>query len=276
MFYTNLGEAYHGYEDYKGALKSYSKAYTIRRDIHSSPHALIASSLHNMARAEFYLENYDSARVHYAQALQMREALFEPSNPQAAETARTLDHLGSTYSKLGEPDNALEMYTRAKDLRINIFGPGSLEVAMSNNSIAWFHVQQSQYDRAVPMYHAAIELLNNLPADQAKPLWVARTQHSLGNALIHIKQYEEAVAILKESLELKLVLLGDNTNSVALTHRSLAEAHYHLEMYAIASEHAKISLRIRTELNDPNIESAEQLLAIIQSKVNETPTSTSP
>lgn len=276
LFYTNLGEAYHGYEDYKGALKSYSKAYSIRRKIHESPHVLIASALHNVARAEFYLENYDSARVHYAQTLRMREALFSPDNPQAAETARTLDHLGSTYSKLGEPDNALKMYNKAKEIRIRIFGPDSLEVAMSNNSIAWFHVQQNQYDRAVPMYHEALDLLNKLPEDKAKPLWIARTQHSLGNALIHTKQYEQAIEILESSLNLKKQLLGTNTNSVALTHRSLAEVYYHIEDYALATEHAKISLNIRQALDDPNVESAKQLLAIIQSKAMESASNADP
>lgn len=224
-----------------------------------------------MARAEFYLENYESARLHYTQALQMREALFESNNPQAADTAKTLDHLGSTYSKLGDQDKALGMYSRAKELRVKIFGPGSLEVAMTNNSIAWFHVQQNQYDRAVPIYVEALDLLNNLPENQAKPLWVARTQHSLGNAFIHTKQYNEAVAILKDSLELKIVLLGESANSVALTHRSLAEAHYHLGDYNTAADHAEQSLAIKQTIGDPNLEPAKQLLAIIMSKVESQP-----
>ena len=270
VFYTNLGEAYHGYEDYEGALKSYTKAYSIRTKIHETPHALIANALHNVARAEFYLENYDDARIHYEQTLAMREELFEPTNPQAAETARTLDHLGTTYAKLDQIDRALEMYNRAKALRVSIFGAGSLEVAMSNNSIAWFHVQQNQYDRAVPMYNEAITLLNNLPEDQAKPLWVARTQHSLGNTLIHLKQYDLAIEQLTNSLELKEVLLGPNATTVAQTLQSLAEAHYHSADYAQAMPFIQRAVEIRKLVDDPNTQATEKVLAIIQAKFDET------
>jgi eukaryotic-like serine/threonine-protein kinase len=269
LFYTNLGEAYFGYEDYASALSSYNKAYRIRVKEYDSPHPMIADALHKIANAEFYLDDYAQARVHYEQTLEMYLKLYQPTDPGSSETARTLDHLGSTLVKLGDNEGAIEMYTRAKDLRVQLFGAGSLEVAMSNNSIAWYYIQQNKYEAAEPIYREALELLRALPEDESKPVWMARAMHSLGNTLIHLKRYDEAETILVESLNLKEVLLSNNKPSVALTLQSLAEAYYHLGQYKKAEQYALRVVGIREEINDPKLASTKDMLRVIQSKIAE-------
>ncbi|CAN0598992.1 unnamed protein product, partial [Laminaria digitata] len=171
----------------------------------------------HVANAEFYLGNFEQAKVHYIDTLDMYETVFRPSDPESAETARTMDHLGSTYVKLGEFDQAVEMYNRARTLRVTLFGPGSLEVAMSDNSIAWFHVQQGEFDVAEPIYRRALTMLQGLDEDESKPLWVARAMHSLGNTLISLEKFDEARELLTGSLGLKTELLANNKPSVAST-----------------------------------------------------------
>jgi len=267
LFYTNLGQAYFGREDYQSAQILYEKAYKIYTQIFMSPHPMIANSLHKVANAEFYLSSLEQARTHYEQTLSMYEKLYQPGEPGSSETARTLDHLGSTCVKLGDVDTALIMYTRAKSLRIALFGAGSLEVAMSNNSIAWYHVQQERYEIAEPIYREALELLQALPEEDSKPLWTARAMHSLGNTLIHLERYEEAKSMLGGALDLKLALLSNNKPSVALTVQSLAEAHFNLKEYTQAEEFAMQAVQIREETNDPKLESSKILLSSIQSKL---------
>jgi eukaryotic-like serine/threonine-protein kinase len=269
LLFTNLGEAYHGYEDYTSAMDSFQRAYKIRNRSYSSPHPLIADSLHRVASAEFYLSNFAVARTHYEETLAMRQALFEPTDPEASEIARTLDHLGSTCAKLGDHESAIAMYNQARDIRVTLFGPKSLEVAMSNNSIAWLYVQQSQYETAEPIYREALSLLEGLPEDDSKPLWIARAKHSLGNTLIHLKNYEEASLLLREALDLKQALLGSDKPTVVLTLQSLAESLYHQRDYDQAEIYAQRVVEIREELGDPKLENAERLLAAIQQRANE-------
>lgn len=269
LFYSNLGQAYFGREDYKNAQTLYEKAYKINSQIFSSPHPKIADSLHKVANAEFYLSSWEQARTHYEQTLSMYEELYQPGDPGSSETARTLDHLGSTCVKLGDAETALAMYTRAKALRISLFGAGSLEVAMSNNSIAWYHVQQERYEIAEPIYREALDLLEALPEAESKPLWTARAMHSLGNTLIHLERYEEAKSMLGEALDLKLALLSNNKPSVALTLHSLAEAHFNIKEYAQAQDFALQAIQIHEETNDPKLESSKTLLDNIQSMIGD-------
>lgn len=266
LFYTNLGEAYFGYEDYGRALIQYEKAFKIRSQKLSPPHPQLAQALHHVANAEFYLGDYELARDHYLQTLDMYEAVYQRDAPESAETARTLDHLGSTYVKLGEFERAVEMYSRARDLRVAIFGAGSLEVAMSDNSIAWFHVQQGDNEIAEPIYRRALTTLQGLEENESRPLWVARAMHSLGNTLISLQNYDEARELLTSSLELKTELLSGNKPSVASTLQSLAEVCRLMDDYDRAEEYALQVVAIRKDIGDPRLEQSRADLEKIRSE----------
>ena len=274
VFYTNLGVAYLGYEDYTRALSSLDRAYSIRIKLYKPPHPLIADALHNVARAEFFLENYPQARNHYQQALKMREELFDLDDPEAAEIATTIHHLGSTNLRLGNYDDALNLYMRAKSIRTTLFGPESLKVAEVNNAIASLYMQQKQFKLAEPIFRELRSFLDSLPADNPKPVWEARTLHSLGGTLARLQKYDEAVTVLVEALELKQLLLGNDTDSVAETQQSLAGVYYHVGQLDKAVLHAREAVRIR-ELNDGDpryIESAKKDLQFIESKATEAAT----
>ncbi len=266
-FYTNLGEAYFGYEDYARALASYEQANEIFERIRRSPDPMIAQTLHGMANAQFYLGQFKQARAYYERTLRMDQRLYPRGSKGSAETARTMDHLASTCVKLGDREAALSMYTHARDLRIELFGPRSLEVAMSNNSIAWYHVQQGQYDVAEPIYRDALGLLESLPDEESKPLWMARAMHSLGNTLMHLKRYDEARDYLTRSLDLKQALLSNNKPTVASTLESLAAVCYDLGDYPNALQYAGQLVQIWEDTADPRLDSARDLLASIQSRI---------
>lgn len=274
IFYTNIGEAFLGYEIYDKALLNFNKTLAIRESLHSAPHPLIANAIHNKARALFFLQRYDEAKTQYEIALKMRESLFDLDDPGAADLATTVNHLGSTHLRLGEYDSAIDYYQRAKYIRTKLFGAESLEVARTNNSIAAFYTQTKQYQLAEQTYREQLELLRSLPEDDSKPLWEARTHNSLGRTLINLDQHDKAVDEYNQSLVLKQVLLGNDKASVAETHQSLAGAYYHLGDYQNALVHVLEAVRIRELLGeDPRyLQSAQADLKVIQSKVNENAT----
>lgn len=267
VFYTDLGEAFLGYEHNKEALSSFVKVLSIRERTNQAPHPLIASALHDVARAMFFLNDYPQAQVYYQRALEMREQLFDLDDPNAADLATTLDHLGSTNLRLGNLDASISLYQRAKNIRLTIFGADSLEVAQSNNSIASFYTRQKQHDLAEPIFRELLAFLKALPEDTPKPVWEARTLHSLGSNLTHLKQYDQAIPALVESLLLKQELLGNNTASVAQTQQALAEAYFHKQDFPNAIIHADEAVRIRNLIGDERfIQSATRVMNIIKAK----------
>jgi len=267
VFHTDLGEAFLGYEHNKEALSSFVRVLEIRERTLQAPHPLIADALHNIARSMFFLNDFPQAKVYYQRALEMREQLFDLDDPNAADTATTLNHLGSTNLRLGNLDEAFSLYQRSKNIRMTLFGPDSLEVAQSNNSIASFYTRQNQHELAEPIFRELLAFLKALPEDTPRPVWEARTLHSLGSTLLRLNEYEEAIVVLIESLELKQELLGNNTASVAQTQQTLAEGYFHNRDYPNAITHAREAVRIRELIGDERyIQSSTKVLNIIQTK----------
>jgi len=261
-FYGRLGAAYHGYEDYESALRAYEKQLETTEDISGEATPELAQAYQNAASARFFLADLEGARAYYERALAIRERVYSGRDPEMAKTARTLNHLGTTLARLGEHDDALDKLERARSIRIALFGPGSIEVAQTNNTIAWFHAQQGRHDLAVPIYEENIELLRNLPQDEAKPLWLARSYHALGNALRELGRYEESARWFSQAATLKEVLLKES-DSVANSLTLLARVELELGRTDAAREHALKAARIWRAENNPSVSEAEAVLEMI-------------
>jgi eukaryotic-like serine/threonine-protein kinase len=273
VFYTNIGEAYLGYEDFKRALSSFLKVHAIQTKLHKSPHPAIATSLHNIARAQYFMNDFEQAKENYEEALAMREDLFDIDDTEAVDIAITLDHLGSTSMRLGDYDAALPLYQRAKRIKLTLLGPDDIQVAQTNNSIASLYTQQRKYDLAEGIFRELIDILNNQPEDDPKPVWLAKTLDSLGGTLIQLGKHEEAIQKLDEALALKQLLLGKDTASVAETQQTLAEAYFHNNQATEGVPHAREAVRIRELLGDARLlEVASRVLQIIENKASETET----
>ena len=262
-FYGQLGESYKGYEDYRAALDAFETQLEITREIHDDDSPEVAQAYQNTASARFFVGDYGGARDDYTRALSIRERAFGPDDPESAKTARTLNHLGSTLARLGKTEAALEHYTRARDIRVRLFGEGSFEVAGTNNSIAVFHVQNGRHERAVPVFRENIEILRALPEEDAKPLFVARSLHSLGDTLRALGQHEEAAERLAEAASLKELLLNESS-SVALSLHLLADVLLELGRLDEAREHATRAAQIWRAEGDPDAAEAEALLERIE------------
>jgi tetratricopeptide (TPR) repeat protein len=84
---------------------------------------------------------------------------------------------------------------------------------------------------------------------------------------------DEAIERLTEALDLKQLLLGTDTASVAETQQTLAEAYFHNQQYLEAIPHAQEAVRIRELLGDERLLNvARRVLQIIESKASETET----
>jgi len=150
---------------------------------------------------------------------------------------------------------------------LTLFGADSLQVAQTNNSIASFYKKQNQHELAEPIFRELLAFLKALPENTPKPVWEARTLHSLGKTLIHLKEFDQAIAILNESLKLKQELLGNDTASVAQTQQTLAEAYFHNQDFPSAITHAREAVRVRTLIGDENLtQAAVRTLEFIQTK----------
>lgn len=272
VFYTNIGEAYLGYGDYERALSSFVKSYGLNAKLYSPPHPLLATGLHNIARAQFFLKDLEQSKGYYERALSMRESLFSLDDPEAFDISTTLHHLGSVFLRLKDYDSAIDYYSRSKSIRMSLFGKDSLEVAEVNNSIASFYKFTGQHELAEPIFRDLLPVLRSLPEDNPKPLWEARTLDNLGDTLLKLERYEDAAESYSDALQLKQILLEKNSSSEAQTRLSLAGVYYRMQQYELAIEQAEEALRIQQFIgNERAINATRHDLEVIRAGANPPP-----
>jgi len=280
VFYTNIGEAYLGYGDHERALSSFVKAYGLNTKLYSPPHPLLATGLHNIARAQFFMKDLEQSKEYYNKALSMRELLSSESlssidEPDEYDISETLHHLGSVYLRLQDYDKALDYYTRSKSIRLSHYGEGSLKVAEVDNSIASFYKFTGQYEIAEPIFRDLLPILRSLPEDNPKPLWEARTLDNLGDTLLKLERFEDAVESYSDSLRLKQILLEKNSSSEAQTRLSLAGVYYRMQQFDLAIEQAEEALRIQEFIgNERAITATRHDLEIIRAGATPPPSET--
>ncbi len=262
-FYTSLGSAYHGYEDYQRANDEYRAALQIADRIYDDNDPELAMAHHNIAKSYYFLREFEQARDHYYHALQIYENIRSPSAQIEADMATSLDHLGSVHRQLRDPERAFEYYSQAYEIRARI-APGTLQTAMSLNNMASYYSSKGDLPRAAELFTQAIDIVEQLPEDEEKPLFLARGLHSLGNTLARLGQNERAVPLLARSVELKRILLTDQKPSVAMTLHALAEAEFAIGNLDSAHAHAEEAIQIRRDTFNNRLPESETLLEEIR------------
>lgn len=263
MFYSSLGSAYHGYEDYQRANDEFRLALDIAQNIYDDNDPELAMAHHNIAKTYFFLRDLEQARDHYHHALRIFENVRNPSEEVEADMAFTLDHLGSVHRVLRDPERSFEYYSRAHEIRSRI-APESLQFAMSINNMASYYSSKGELDRAAELFAQAVDIVEQLPEDEEKPLFLARGLHSLGNTLSKLGQNEEAVPLLAQSVELKRILLTDQKPSVAMTLHALAEAEFAIGNLDQAQAHVEEAIQIRRDTFNNRLSESETLLREIR------------
>ncbi len=174
-----------------------------------------------------------------------------------------LNHLGSTYEALEEPEKAREVLERAHELSVELLGPEHPHTAFPLNNIGNVLVSAERYDEARDYYQRARAILEAANGSEhlyvSFPLmglgWVAKAQQRFGDAVV---LFERVVAIRDKS--------NASTESVELARFDVAEALWHLpgrRDEALVMVRASLT-RLETAEPGPDVEALrEELKAFI-------------
>ena len=66
--------------------------------------------------------------------------------------AKTSNNIGFIYDKKGEYEKALKYYNKNLKIITKIFGPESIEAALTLNNIGSVHDKKGEYDKALEKY----------------------------------------------------------------------------------------------------------------------------
>ena len=181
--------------------------------------------------------------------------------------------LSRLYLSLGRYDRAAPLAERSLALRRALPEVSPSVLADGYSIVGIVRWKQGDYDAAEARFQQALRLLRSAPGGGA-PLEVATVLDELSsvyNDRGRGSDYDDALALDIESLELRRQELGEDHLSVAMAHNGLAVAYYNLDRTEEGIEHAQRALEIRrAQLGDhPLVANTLNNLAVFVEEVGD-------
>jgi CHAT domain-containing protein/Tfp pilus assembly protein PilF len=213
---NNLGGLLQAMGEYGKALPYYERALAITdrlypADFYKDGHPFRAASLNNLAAILRDRKQFDKALEWQVKALAMYDRLYPRDRYKHghADLVACLITAGTLLEDLGRLPEALELYERAREMSERLYPAdrypdGNPTLAVCYNNVGGVQRKLRQLDKARASYEKVLAMNRRLyPADRYPEGHPALTLSlgNLGNELMDAGQYEEAVPLLKESLQ---------------------------------------------------------------------------
>jgi len=200
-----IGDVYRNLTDYDRALELVKQSLSIKQDLYGDGSLETASSYATLSRLNTALGNLDDAVETGRRSYEVTESQLGPVHDQ------TLDALGAYGFALQRNEEYAEAERALKgvlDGRRALHGENHTSVTTALNNLAVLFGEQGDYQTALS-YSEQVNHWNaiQLPADHP---WKAMDLHNYGWTLTLIGRYDEALANLRRSLEMREKTDPDN------------------------------------------------------------------
>ena len=153
-----------------------------------------ADLLSEVARVYNNMGLYTRAQPLAEQALELREGVFGPVSLEASES---LVQLGVLYSNLSDQGRAIEMLSRAIDIRTPLVDGPDPDLIEAKRTLGWQVRQAGEYSRAAALFESALEEQRQI---DESPAAVADLMFGLASSLHDDGLLDEADAVFNEIL----------------------------------------------------------------------------
>ncbi|RMG53269.1 MAG: hypothetical protein D6723_07390 [Acidobacteria bacterium] len=262
MTHRSIGIIYYSIGLFDAAEPHLRAALKLHRDIYGDEHPETAQSLFALgyflwlkgapAEAEGVLKKY-------------LEISRRSAGDQSREVADALLQLGLVMNQKGDLAAAESFYREALTRYRKLLGEEDKHVAYALNNLAVLKSYQGDLDAAEKLYRRVIAIQRKLPADRENQINLATNLQNLGATLKTKGRYAEAEPLLREALDLRRRLLGENHPWIATAQIHWGDLLYRRGRYAEAEREIRAALRLQREtLPEGHIDLARALVVLGQ------------
>ncbi len=195
--------------------------------------------LNNAAVNQMVMQDFDRARVTFAEALELYERRFGADHP---EYALTLENMGGIAFRLGQYDSCLANLERVKAIRSRKLGPDHPLVQRTMLNMATVASMSGNPERAIAIYDEIMPRMLEINGEMH--IDTAATSRNLGIALAKAGRYEEARASYDRSRRIYAELLGEGHETVARLDHDKARLLIAQERWSAAEPYARRALEV--------------------------------
>jgi tetratricopeptide (TPR) repeat protein len=163
------------------------------------------------------LQNYEEARSHYEQSLEMKRHVYGPE-AKNTDLASTLGNLGNLEMELENYDKACSYYEQSLEMQQHVYGPEAknTDLASTLHNLGSLERKLCNYDEARLYYEQSLEMKRHVYGPEAKNTGLAKTLGNLGNLEMELENYDKACSYYDQSLEMKQHAYGPQAKNKGL------------------------------------------------------------
>jgi len=240
-----LGTVYMGLGLYGQAQPLLAAATEKRRALPQDGRADLALSLTHVGDLLTLRAEYPGAEDSYKQAIAIQRAVPKSERDDAA-LAQSLYGRGAELIERGDYPAAERQLREALALQQRLFRGANEDTARTLQKLAWA-VDQRDLNEALPLAEQAVAMHRTLWGPQPYPDFAA-AMNDLGLMLYDKGDYDQAVRLLQESLNMNRWLLGEKHPEIALSLNNIANVLHDKGDLAGAESTYQQSLAMRREL----------------------------
>ncbi|NOX99261.1 MAG: toll/interleukin-1 receptor domain-containing protein [Verrucomicrobia bacterium] len=201
----NLALVYKKAGRLKEAVALQINTLKLQRELLGKEHPDTLTSMSNLANSYAAIGHHKEALILREETLKLQKSALGIEHP---DTLRSMSNLAVSYRQADRHDDALTLCERVLELQIKVLGSEHLETLRSMNNLAACYLQSARLDNAEKMYRELIALRKRLTPDDSNLFYA---QLSLGQLLLHQRQYPEAEPLLLSGYEGLLLSLPAQT-----------------------------------------------------------------
>jgi tetratricopeptide (TPR) repeat protein len=172
------------------------------------------------------------------------------NNGDRKDLAFNYQVVGATLTKLKQYDDALENYSKALDILLDLYGQDHLKVAAIHEAIAQIYEKQEKYQFSIASWKECLRIRQQLlPKEQ--PI-IAETFRNIGDVYNDIDDFDQAITMYEEALRIQLISLPLNHPSTAKTYRNLAWVYEQMNQFQLALKNYTIALDMLKQSYSPD------------------------
>jgi len=208
----NLATLYMRMERFRDAEPPYSRALGLRMEYQGKDHPDTEATANNLIqlyiaegnRYKSQDRSYDAVKA-YRTALGLME---NSPHPEPSEIASLLETLAVLTGRNGEFEKTVDYYNRLISVNTQLYGDKSLELAGSARDLARIYFRMAQYEKAIPLYSAVVEIQNErLDSDDPELIRSlteqAAAMTSLAISYLDSGRTADAVPLFAEAIEIR-------------------------------------------------------------------------
>ena len=234
-----IGNAYRNLGEDEQALTLFEQTVEIRETLYDTPNSQLADSHYHLGSALHNLGRYRDAFRHYQKAGKIYQSLPDYQSVEYAKSLHTIASLKQSHQEFTEAKN---LHHKAKEMRIDLFGPNHPDVASSHHKMGISYLQEQLPDSAIQNFNRALDIYaaNNL----RKGAGASAVLLSLGRAFENTENYDAAEKHYLEAYEIRKDIFGPNHDSPATAQKTLGDFYRNRGDLAAAKFHYQTAMGI--------------------------------